>query len=181
MADPPFIVAEGPHLSDSGPSLPQHNLVFLVNSVGNRAIFRLDTISPYQYQSPKSGHGSDISIYRILRYRMIWDTILWSIAIYQAISHRITPNHQAKTISTRTHHLVAVYLFSSLSLPSSWLVSRLAFGVVILLSMSWRHHKTDGITSKHQTCPITTRPATWSHVMFLFHFFIFLLATWYSF
>ena len=43
---------------------------------------------------------------------MIWDMISLYIAIYHAISHRITSKHQANTDSTKTHlvnHLAAVY------------------------------------------------------------------------
>ena len=50
-ADPPFIVAEGPFVSPCSPSLPQHNLVFLINSVRYRGILRRDTLSPYVYTS----------------------------------------------------------------------------------------------------------------------------------
>ena len=40
---------------------------------------------------------------------MIWDMVSRYIAIYHAISHRITSKHQVNTNSTKTHHLVAVY------------------------------------------------------------------------
>ena len=40
---------------------------------------------------------------------MIWDMISRYIAIYHAISHRITSKHQANTNSTKIHHFVVVY------------------------------------------------------------------------
>ena len=101
--------------------------------VGYREIFRRDTIS--RYQSQKFG----IWI-RILWYRMIWDMISRYIAICRSISHRITSKHEANTNSTRTHHLDAVYsCFFCFVSASSWLVLRLAFFVVLLLSISWTH------------------------------------------
>ena len=39
----------------------------------------------------------------------MWDMISRYIAIFHAISHRITSKHQANTNSTKTHHLVAVF------------------------------------------------------------------------
>ena len=57
----------------------------------------------------------------------------------------------------------------------SCFVSRLAFFVVLLLPMSWTHYRTDRTTSKHQPCPLMTRPATWAHdcfcCVFVFSFF----------
>ena len=40
---------------------------------------------------------------------MIWDMTSRYIAMYHAISHRITSKHQAHTNSTKTHHLGALY------------------------------------------------------------------------
>ena len=58
---------------------------------------------------------------------MKWDIISRYIAIYHAISHRITSKHQVNTTSTKTHQLVAVYscffrlcLCPHLGLSSVW-------------------------------------------------------------
>ena len=55
-----------------------------------------------------SGYGYDISIYRILKYRMIWDMVSRFIAIYHVISRQITRKQQANTISTKPRGLFAV-------------------------------------------------------------------------
>ena len=81
--------------------------------------------------------------------------------------------------------------FSALSLPSSSLVVRLAF-LVVLLFIRWTHHRAGRTTCKHQPCPLRNRPSPWAHV-FLFVFFIFFVhfllfrlfsflipGTWYS-
>ena len=120
MADPPFIVAERSLLSASGPSLIQYYLVFLiVTAFGIEQYFdgmRYIHVSPHN-----SGYGCDTSMYPNL-YDMIRDMIPPSIAIYHAISHRITQKRQTKTTSTKTDHLGAAYvlhwlLVSALFLP----------------------------------------------------------------
>ena len=66
----------------------------------------------YLHISPKHlGYGYDISIYRILLYRLTPGMMSRNIAICHAISHkhRINSKHQANPNSTKTHHLVAVY------------------------------------------------------------------------
>ena len=50
---------------------------------------------------------------------MIWDMISRYIAIYHTISHRTTPKQQANKPATSLRSTVC---FSSLFLPSSWLV-----------------------------------------------------------
>ena len=71
--------------------------------------------------------------------------------------------------------LRSTFCFGFLSLPSSCLVSRLAFFVVRLLPIRWTHHRTDRTTSKHQPCPLVIRPPTWVHdcfcCVFLFSIF----------
>ena len=69
-------------------------------------------------------------------------------------------------------------LFFLLCLPSSWLVFRLAFFFVLLLSISWTHHRTDRTTSKQQPCPLRPWPAPWARVCFcfIFHFFPFIFS-----
>ena len=108
---------------------------------------------------------------------MIRDMMSRYIAIYLAISH--TPNHLetpgTNPNSTKTHHLVAVYsCFFRLCLGPHLGCVRPAFFVVLLLSISWTHHRTDRITSKQQPCPLRTRPAPWAHAwLFLFNFSFF--------
>ena len=119
MAYPPFIVAERPLLSPTGPSLIQYNLVFLL-VFGIEKYF--DRMRRPHITPKNSGYGCDTSMYCNLRYHIVWDMISPSIAIYHAISHRSTPKHQAKTTSTKTDHIVAVYVFflflvSALFLP----------------------------------------------------------------
>ena len=159
MADPPFIVAERSLLSASGPSLIQYYLVFLiVTAFGIEQYFdgmRYIHVSPHN-----SGYGCDTSMYPNL-YDMIRDMIPPSIAICHARSHRTITKHQAKTTSTKpTTLLRPTFCFGTLSLPFFSLVSRLGFLVVLLFIIRWTHHRTDRITSKHQPCPLTTRPAT---------------------
>ena len=88
-------------------------------------------IEEYFDISPKnSGNGYNISIYRILRYRMIGDT-KYDITIYRDVSCDTTPDHLetpgVNTNSTKTHYLVAVYscffrlcLCPHLGLSSVW-------------------------------------------------------------
>ena len=89
----------------------------------------------------------------------------YDITVYRVISCVITPDHH-KTPCCGLRFALA------LSLPSSWLVVRLAFFVVLLLPIRWTHHGTDRTTSKHQL--LTTRPAIWVHdcfcSVFLFYF-----------
>ena len=85
----------------------------LVHLTGQKNVFDIenffDEIRCLDISPKNSGYGYNISIYRILRYRMIWDIISRYIATYHAISHRITSKHQAYTNSTKTHYFVAVY------------------------------------------------------------------------
>ena len=90
MADPPFIVAERSLLSASGPSLIQYYLVFLI-AFGIAKYFdgmRYLHISPHN-----TGNGCDISMYPNLLYHMMWDMISPYIAIFHAVTHRITRKH----------------------------------------------------------------------------------------
>ena len=160
MADPPFIVAEMSLLSASGPSLNSGPFGVL-NSIRYRDIFRR---MRYLHVSPHtSGYRCDTLMYPGLLYHMIWDT-WYNITIYRDISCDITPvtpNHRARQLQRkRTTLLRPTFCFGSLSLPSSCFVSRLAFFVVLLLPIRWTHRRTDRTTTKHQPCPLMTRPAT---------------------
>ena len=84
----------------------------------------------YRYQSANSGCGYDISISRILWYRMIWDIISRYITIYYAISHRVASKHQTNTTELQrkpTTSVRSTICFGFSSLPSSRFVFRLAF------------------------------------------------------
>ena len=77
------------------------------------------------------------------------------VTIYRDISCDIThprsPRKPGANLNSRkTHHLVAVYssCFFRLCLCPHLGYVRLAFFVVLLLSISWTHHRTDRITSK---------------------------------
>ena len=97
---------------------------------------------------------------------MGYDITIWdSIVICHMRYHTGSPqNAREKLLQGKpTTLLRPKFCFGSLSLPSSCLVSRLAIFVVLLLSINWTQHSTDRTTSKHQPCPLTTRPATWVH------------------
>ena len=111
------------------------------------------------------------------------------------ISH--TPDHletpSTNPNSTKTHHLVAVYsCFFRLCLCPHLGCVRQAFFTVLLLSISWTHHKTDRITSKQQPwAPGLGLLPERMHVCFCFIFLFFsllfflslsffLLDTWYT-
>ena len=90
-----------------------------------------------------------------------------NITIYRDISCDITPDHPETPDKHNFHKnppprcgLLCVLGF--LSLPSSWLVFRLANFVVCLLSISWTHHRTDRTTSKQPPCPLRTRVSAFS-------------------
>ena len=91
-ADPPFIVAEGPLVSPCSPSLPQHNLVFMINSVRYRGILRRDTIPPYVY-TPEYEYQCPM----ILVSRYTKNIINIDIDISRKISH----DPFAKNLQTR--------------------------------------------------------------------------------
>ena len=107
--------------------------------------------------------GTDMEIYHLARY----------IMRYHTGSPKRTSQKQLKRKPTTVSR--PTFCFGSLSLPSPCFVSRLAFFVVLLLPMSWTHYRTDRTTSKHQPCPLMTRPATWAHdcfcCVFVFSFF----------
>ena len=148
MADPPFIVAEGSLLSASGLSFIQYYFVILIG-------FGVENIST----------GCDISIsVPIIRDmneipRCILNCcIAWYGIWYHHLSRYIMRYHTGLPQSTRqkqlerkpTTLLRPTFCFGSLSLPSSYLISRLAIFVVLLLPLRWTHHRTDRTTSKHQ-------------------------------
>ena len=125
---------------------------------------------------------------------MIRDMMSRHIAIYLAISHTPDPLEKPGTNpnSTKTHHLVAVYsCFFRLCLCPHLGCVRQAFFTVLLLSISWTHHKTDRITSKQQPwAPGLGLLPERMHVCFCFIFLFFsllfflslsffLLDTWY--
>ena len=142
-------------------------------SVRYREIYRRDTIS--RYQSQKFGMWIQLTSRYIVSCDIAWYGTWYPDIYRETMSHRITSKHQANTNSTKTHHLVAAFsfFFSALSLPSSSLVLRLAFLVVLLLSIRWTHHRTDRTASKQQRCPLRTRPAAWACTFVFVSFFIF--------
>ena len=98
----------------------------LVHLTGRKIVFGIEkyfdgirTIS--RYQSQKSGYGYDISIYRILWYRVIRYMISRHIAIYHA-DHLETPG-KYKFNENPPPRCGLLLFFSALSLPSSWLCS----------------------------------------------------------
>ena len=140
------------------------------NSVRYREIFPWDTISPYQSQKIKIRiQYLDIS-YLVMSHDKGYD-----ITIYRDVSCDITPNHletpgKYKFNENPPPRCGLLLFLSTLSLPSSWLVLRFAFFVVLLLSTSWIHHTTDRTTSRQQPRPLRTRRAPWDHVCFSFIF-----------
>ena len=100
----------------------------------------------------------------------------YDVTIYRDMSCDITLHH-LKTQGNYTFNenptpRCGLHLsFSVLSLPSSWLVLRLAFFVTLLLSVSWIYCRTDR-TRKQQPCPLRTQPAPLEHdcFCFIFHF-----------
>ena len=109
----------------------------VLTSVRYREIFRRNTIS--RYQSSKFGiYGYDILIYRILLYHMIWDMISRYIAIYHAVSHRITPKQQARNSQPRCGLLFVLVLCICPLLGFSFFRP----------AISGTHHRTDRTISK---------------------------------
>ena len=111
----------------------------------------------------RSVYGCDSSMCRKLWYHITWDMISPSIAIYHAI-HRITQKHQARTISTKTDHLVAVYVLLCLLVSS--LSSCLVWPGLCCRPSVAQQMRTNHSNSKHQPRPLTTRPATCVHDCF---------------
>ena len=97
--------------------------------------------------------------YLVISYDMEYD-----ITIYRAISCDVKPDHPKTSGLTNVNEnpppFWVLFVFGSFSVPSSWIVSRLAFFVVLRLSISWTHHRTDRTTGQQQPCPLTARPAT---------------------
>ena len=124
-----------------------------------REIFRRDTISRYQSQT----FGIWIQ-YLDISYLVISNDMGYDITIYRYISCDVTPDHletpgKYKFNENPPPRSGLLLFFSASSLPLSWLVLRLAFFVVLLLPVSWTHHRTDRTTSKQQPCPLRTPPA----------------------
>ena len=173
------MVAERPLPSASGPSSTQYDVVFpYQTSVRSRKLF--DGIRYLDMSPQTSGSGCDISIYPILWNRMERDMILRSIAINHATSHHlVTPKHQAKTTSTKTHHLVAVYYLSG--------APGLAIFLVLPLSMSF--NISQDWPYRQKTAPFSRHDSIWYLSACLFCFILFslvpclllLLVVWYSF
>ena len=131
------------------------------NSVRYREIFRPDTI--YRCQSPKNRDVNTISQY------IEYCDIAWYGIWYHDASRYVMRYHTGSPPNTRQTQFnenipprCCLLLFlSALSPPSSWLVLRLEFFVVLLLSINWTHHRTDR-TRKQQPCPLRTHPAPWA-------------------
>ena len=104
---------------------------------------------------------------------MTWDIITRYIAIYHAISHRITTKLQANEPATS---LQSTVYFGALSLSSSLLVFLPSH---LFLSSFCRpsgtHHRTDSPTSKtkQHPRPLWAWPTSWAHVCvcFIWSFF----------
>ena len=160
--------------------LPSNNLLFYS--------FRRDTITPYQSQT----FGIWIRCLDI-PYIVISHDAGHDITMYRHVSSDIT-----HTGSPRNTRQIQVQRKTTTSLrftraffgfASALILARLAFSVVLLLSISWTHHRTDRTTSKQRPSPFRTRPGPWAHVCvwFIFHLFSFLSfpvflipGTWYS-
>ena len=113
-----------------------------------------------------------------LWYHIIWDMI--SPSIYRhttcdmTLDHPKTPGkhnfNENRPPCCGLRFALAPCLCLPLALSPAW-----PFFVVFLLPIRWTHHVTDRTTSRHQPCPLTTRPATWVHdcvcFVFLFYFF----------
>ena len=123
-------------------------------------------------RSPGYWSSYDISTYRILWYRMIWN--MGYFAIYHAVPHRITPKKQANSPATSLLSTVVVWALCLCHLHDLSFF-RPAFFVVLLLSIVWTHHRTDRNTSKQN--PATLSPegqaCSLSAWMFFFHLFAF--------
>ena len=85
-------------------------------SSGQKKMFGIeeyfDGIRYLDISSKNSGYGYNISIYRILWHRIIWDTPEYDITKYRDTSCDIKPDtskHQANANLTKPCHLVAVY------------------------------------------------------------------------
>ena len=72
-------MAGGALVSPFSPSLPQPNLVFVINNVRYRGILRRETISPYVLVSVSYDWCRDILKYSQHRYRRISKNIAWSV------------------------------------------------------------------------------------------------------
>ena len=120
---------------------------------------------PYLVISHDTGH--DVTIYR---------------DIPCDITHTRSPRNtrHTNTNSTKTHHLLAVYssFFFRLCLCPHLGCVRLAFFVVLLLSISWTHHRTDRISPANSNlvpCGLGLLPER-MHVCFCFIFSLFLFS-----
>ena len=150
-------------VSFSGPSLTQYNLIFLIVFGTEKILTGYDITKRISPQT--SGYGCDISVYRILWYRRIWDMISRSIAIYQWISHRISPKHQAKqlqrepTVLLRSTacFLLAVYFPFSPCLPSGHFC-RPSVICKLDTSQNWPHQQQTANLSPHDSaCRLSAR------------------------
>ena len=129
------------------------------NSVRYREIVRRDTIS--RYQSQKFGiwiQYLDISNL-VISHGMGCD-----ITIYRDMSCDVTPDHlgtpcKYKFSENPPPRCGLLFFLLALSLPSSWLVLRLAFFVVLLCCALTGHIRADRTTSNQQPGPLRTRPA----------------------
>ena len=129
----------------------------------------------------------DMICHHLPRYIMRYHHLSRYIMRYHTGSSQNTRQKQPQRKPTTLLRSSVSFCFFVSALFFSCLVFRLAFIVVLLLSISWAHHRTDRTTSKQQPCPLTTRSATRAHVFvsfFIFYFpsfrLFFLLVNWYQ-
>ena len=144
----------------------------VLTSVQYREIFRRD-IYDISISVLKIRDMDTISRYIVRSCDIAWygkpGMISRYIAIYHAISHRITPKQQANNPATSLRS--AVY-FGSVFAFLACLSSVLPFFDVLLLSISGSDHRTDRTTTKQkqQPCPLKAWPAPWARICFVISF-----------
>ena len=160
--------------------MPPNNAPNLEHLTGQKIVFGIEKYFDgirYLDQSQKIGIWIQ---YLDISYLVITHDMGYDITIYRDISGDITPDHLEtpgtyKFYENPPPRCGLLLCCSALSLPSSWLVLRLAFFVDRLLSIGWTHHRTDR-TSKQQPCPLRTPPVSRARaVCFCFIFIYFFL------
>ena len=138
--------------------------IILVHLTGQRIVLAvknyIDGIRYLDISPKKSGYRYyyylDIS-YLVISHDMGHDTTIHLAIRRQTGSTRNTRQLQIQRKLTAS--LRCSLVFSALPLHSSWLLLRRVFAVVLLLSITWTHHRADRTTSKQQPRPLRTRPA----------------------
>ena len=162
-----FVAAERPFLSASAPSLKSVQFG-APNRVRYAEILRRVTKSPCQSQN--CGIWMRYLDISYLVIRMIWgydNTIYRDTSWDKKPDQPYTPgenncNENPPPCCVLLRVSAACLCPLLLGLSPVWL-----FFVVLLRSISWIHRKTDRTTSKHKPCPLTTRPTTWAHDLFI--------------